>query len=263
MLAVVIYGISAVYSIFLWRKGFRQDNRVIYLLLFAGLGFHTVAMAKRGFTFSRCPVNNLYEATTFFAWTMTAAYMVIGLFRRFRFLGAFAAPLLFSLGVFALMRGLDEHGPQPQFTRGLSSLHASLILLAYGAFGLGSLAALMYLMQEHDLRFHKLRAMFALLPPIQRLEAVTGRMLVTGLSLLTVGLLFGAVWLKREKGVYFLPDFKIAWSALVWVFYLALLVLRWRFAQVGRRFAWGAVGGFCFVVLTFWGANQLSPIHNP
>ena len=36
-----------------------------------------------------------------------------------------------------------------------------------------------------------------------------------------------------------------------------------RFAQRGRRFAWSAVGGFVFVMLTFWGVYMLSGIHNP
>ena len=44
---------------------------------------------------------------------------------------------------------------------------------------------------------------------------------------------------------------------------LTLLILRWRFAQTGRRFAWGAVGSFAFVLLTFWGFSLLSGIHNP
>jgi len=50
----------------------------------------------------------------------------------------------------------------------------------------------------------------------------------------------------------------VVWSIFVWGLYLALLVLHWRFAQTGRRFAWGAVGGFAFVLLTFWGFSLLS-----
>ncbi|MBI3417317.1 MAG: cytochrome c biogenesis protein CcsA [Verrucomicrobia bacterium] len=259
---MVVYGISVVYSVFLWRKGFRQDNRVNFLLLLAGFGFHTIAMVLRGFSLSRCPVNNLYEAIAFIAWTIVTAYLVIGLLPRLRFLGAFASPVLFGLGVFAFMPGLDVHGPKPEFVNGWRSLHASLILLAYGAFGLGSVAAFMYLTQEHDLKFHKLRAILSRLPPIQKLELVTGRLLVSGFILLTGGLLAGTYWLKQDAGVYFTGDFKIVWSAFVWLLYLALLISRWRFAQSGRRFAWGAIGSFVFVMLTFWGSNLASTIHH-
>ena len=64
-LAVVIYGLAAVYTFFLWRKGFREDNRITYVLLAGAFVFHTVAMGLRGFSFQRCPVTNIYEAMTF------------------------------------------------------------------------------------------------------------------------------------------------------------------------------------------------------
>ena len=141
--AVIAYGLSAIYSVFLWRKGFRQADRVNYGLLLLAAIFHTNAMFKRGFSFDRCPVNNLYEATTFLLWTIAATYLVVGLWPRFRFLGAFAAPLLFSVGVVALMPGLDNpYGARPEFKHDWVSLHAALILLSYGAFGLSSVAGL-------------------------------------------------------------------------------------------------------------------------
>ncbi len=264
MLAVAVYGVSMIYSVFLWRKGFRQDNRVNYLLLLLGFAFHTLAMLKRGLSLSHCPVNNLYEATAFTLWTIVAAYLVIGLWPRLQFLGAFAAPVLLAVGVFALMPKLDSpHGPRPEFTHGWTSLHAALIMLAYGAFGLSCVAGLMYLTQEHDLKFHKLRAVFSLLPAIQRLEVIISRLLLAGFVLLTAGLAVGAHWVQKPEGVRFVEDPKVIWSLFVWLVYLGLLVLRWRFAQGGRRFAWGAIGSFVFVMLTFWGSNLLSSIHNP
>lgn len=264
LIAVIFYGFSALYSIFVFRKGFREDNRFNYFLLLGAFLFHTCAMFQRGFSLQRCPINNLYEATTFISWTIVATYLLLGLWSRLRFLGAFASPMLLAIGIFALMPSLDPpHDNHPTFTGGWMSLHAALILLAYGAFGLSSIAALMYLTQEHDLKFHKLRAVFSLMPPIQRLEVVVGRLLLAGFILLTAGLLAGAFWLKQTYLVYFKEDPKILWSIFVWLLYLVLLVMRWQFAQRGRRFAWGAIGGFAFVLLTFWGFNLLSSIHNP
>ncbi|HEY2081431.1 MAG TPA: cytochrome c assembly protein, partial [Verrucomicrobiae bacterium] len=95
LLAVILYGFSMVYSVFLWRKGFRQDNRLNYFLLLIGFGLHTTAMSIRGFDLKHCPVNNLYEATTFIGWTIVTAYLIFGAWPRLRFLGAFASPVLF------------------------------------------------------------------------------------------------------------------------------------------------------------------------
>ena len=260
---MIAYGLSATYSIFLLRRGFREDNRTNYLLLLAGFVFHTTAMFKRGFSLERCPINNLYEATIFIAWTIVASYLLIGTWSRLRFLGAFASPLLFAIGIFALMPQLDLPAAHPTVTGGWSSLHKALILLAYGAFGLSSVAGLMYLTQEHDLKFHKLRAVLSMLPPIQRLELVTARLLLAGFVLLSAGLVVSVIYLRQTHRVYFMNDAEMIYSAFVWLLYLVLLVLHWRFAQRGRRFAWGAIGGFAFVMLTFWGVYLLSGLHNP
>jgi ABC-type uncharacterized transport system permease subunit len=119
----------------------------------------------------------------------------------------------------------------------------------------------MYLSQEHDLKFHKLRAVFAVMPPIDRLEKITNRLLWAGLLLLTAGLAIIPLLLKDRPEFHVASDPKVIWSALVWCLYLGLLVLHARSAQSGRKFAWGAVASFAFVVLTFWGVNLLSPSH--
>ena len=264
LIAVVIYGISTVYSVFLWRKGFRQDDRICYGVLAAAFVFHSTALIQRGFSFSRCPVNNLYEAITFVMWTIVATYLVMGAWHRLRFVGAFAAPILFGIGVFAMMPALDVRKAEPEFASGaLASLHAALILLSYGAFGISSVAAIMYLTEEHDLKFHKMRAVLSLLPPIERLELIGGRLLLAGFALLTAGLALAPGLMKEEYGVYFRADPKIMWSLFVWCLYAGLLVARWWFSQRGRRFAWGTIGSFSFVLLTFWGVNLLSGVHHP
>ena len=254
-----------IYSVFLWRKGFRRDDHVNYFLLVLAFGLHTAGMVLRGFRLNHCPVTNLYEATTFVMWTMVAVYLVLGLWPRLRYLGAFASPILLGIGVFALMPSLDApHTARPGLPVAWTSVHAALMALAYGAFGLSSIAALMYLTQEHNLKLHKLQAIFSLMPPIQRLEAVVGRLLVSGFVLLSAGLALGAYDLLQLNDPHaYRGDPKIVWSAVVWLIYLGLIVMRWRFAQGGRRFAMGAIGSFAFVLLTFWGTNVLSPLHNP
>lgn len=266
LLAVLVYAMCTVYSVFLWRKGFRRDDITNYFLLLLGFGFHTAAIFKRGFILNHCPVYNIYEATTFFTWFSVLAYLVIGLWHRFRFLGAFFAPVLLAVGVFALMPILDPpHGPQPVFSgdRALESMHASISLLAYAAFGLSCASGMMFVTQEANLKRHKLNALRSLLPSIQRLELAVSRLMLTGWILLSLGLLAGAVYL-RKHAEQFNPqgDPKILWSAVVWVTYLALLILHKRHKLTGRRFAVAAIGGFLFVALTFWGTNLLSPMHH-
>ena len=129
--AVVVYGIGMLYSIFIWRRGFQKQSWVPFGLLAIAFALHTAAMISRGFSLQHCPVNNLYEATAFVLWTISLGSIVFGLWPRLRFLGVFTSPLLFCVGVFAMMPGLDpEYGDKPQFINGWSSLHAALIMLA-------------------------------------------------------------------------------------------------------------------------------------
>lgn len=262
LLAVVFYGLSTVYSVFLWRKGFRRDDWMNYILLAAGVALHTLAMTKRGLSLHSCPVNNLYEATTFLLWTLGMASLVYSLMPRLKFLCAFTSPVLFAVGVFALMPGLDPpHGAKPQFSGALRSLHAATILQAYGAFGLAAAAAAMFLAQQHDLKAHKLRALLSLLPSIQRLELVTTRLVMVGFVLLTVGLALGSQ-LPRNPGESFFADPKVVWSALLWLVYLEALLAHKFFGRSARPFAIGIIIAFVFLLLTFGLTNRFSPMHH-
>ena len=120
----------------------------------------------------------------------------------------------------------------------------------------------MFLTEQHDLKFHKLRAVLSLLPPIQRLEIITSRLVLAGFILFSIGLEAGH-YLPRSTNAGYWSDPKVVWSIFMWVVYLALLVSRRLFAQSSRRFAYGIVAAFVFLLLTFWGTNLLSPLHHP
>ncbi|MGN6643266.1 MAG: cytochrome c assembly protein, partial [Verrucomicrobiota bacterium] len=98
----------------------------------------------------------------------------------------------------------------------------------------------------------------------QRLERVMNRLLIGGILLLTLGLAFAPLLMHQveAQGGTFKADPILFYSIFIWFVYLLLLVMRWKFGQVGRRFAWGVVGSFAFLLLTFWGFILISPLHN-
>lgn len=264
IIAVLLYGVSLVYSVFLWRKGFRKDNHINYFIILSGCIFHTISLMQRGFSLNRCPVHNLYEAVSFVGWTISATFLVIGLLPRLRFVGVFASPILFCSGIFALALGINEKpGVDHDFTMPLVSPHAALVMLAYGAYGLSAIAGGMFLTQEHDLKFHKARAILSLLPPIQKLEVLISRLMLIGQILMTAGMALTPFLMLERYEKIFVPDLKTVWALLVWAMYAGLYFAHWKFAISGRRLAWGTVLSFAFVMLTFWGVNLLSDIHTP
>ena len=261
LLGVIFYGLNTLYSVFLWRRGFRHHDRMTTGLLLVGFLFHTWAMFSRGMTLHRCPIDNFYETVVFIIWTMVVVCLIVSLLPRFRFLGAFATPVIFILGVFALMPSLDA-AKSDGAVNWMRSLHASLTLLSYGAFGLGAVAASMFLTQERDLKSHKPRAVFSLLPPMERLEKSMTWLLFVGAFLLTLGLALAPPLVGQQTTKSRITnDPKVVWSIVVWVTYLFLLVRHKWFGLIGRRFAWGAILIFVFVLLTFWGVDLISPSH--
>src|SRR6185436_16429327 len=119
------------------------------------------------------------------------------------------------LGVFGLMPALDTTGSRFEAGAAWLSLHVALFALAYGAFGLSCIAAVMYLTQERDLKLHKLRALLAHLPPIQRLETVSSGLLLTGFVMLTAALVVSFFGVERIDFQHWRQDPKIMWSIFV------------------------------------------------
>lgn len=262
-LAVGLYSLSTAYGLRLRHKGFQRGDWITYMLVLAGGLVHTVALLLRGFALGRCPTTNLYEAIVFVGWGIAAAYVLVGLAPRFRFLGVVVAPWLVGLGVLALMPGLDAARPWPGVALSLGTLHRTFILLAFGSFGLGAGAGLMWLLQDYDLKFAVLRALRARLPAIEGLELTVRWSLGVGLGLLTVGLGLGMAYLNRRRGVWFSADPVVLYAAGVWLWYAGLVVGPRLLGAHGRRLAWAAVASFALVALTFWGFYLLSPLHRP
>ena len=252
------------HSIFMWRKGFRNHDWIIWGALAAGFSVQTLVMLQRGLSLSHCPINNLFEAFAFVLWTLVLVSLGVSLIARLRFVAAFAAPVIFAIGVFTIMPALDTpYANKPEFHNALRSAHAALGLLSYGAFGLASVAGFMFLTQERDLKHHRLRAFLSLLPPMERMERTISYLAFTGLGLLTLALALTPFLVFEQKThTRITNDIKVSWSMVVWAAYFLLLLGHVRFGQTGRKLAWGSIGVFAFVLLTFWGINLLSPTHS-
>lgn len=222
----------------------------------AGFLLQCSALYLRGEQIGHCPVTNLYEVMTFFTWALALNYIVIGPVFRISLIGLFTGPLILMVNLLALLvPGIDE--PHPLSVMGAAlEMHISLCLLAYGTLGLSAMTALLYLILDHFLKVRANPALMIKFPPIGELEKVSRRVAILGFVLLTAGLAFGfMIPLKADDYV------KIAWTSLVWVVYGSILLGRILSRLSPTRFAWATVGSFVFLLLTFWGVNSLSRLH--
>src|SRR6266404_4236538 len=173
------------------RGGVFRPVRFNFFAVGLGFIFQTAFLSVRGHEVGRCPITNLFEVIIFVAWSVALFYIVIGPAYRLSLMGAFTAPLVVLLQLFALIAPLDQRQAVKLPPNSWLEFHASISLVAYGAFALACIVGVMYLVQERQLKTHQLRSIFYHLPPLSDLFAAITRLLWWGFALYTLGLISG------------------------------------------------------------------------
>ncbi len=229
-----------------------RPGRSNFFAIIAGFLLQTAFLGVRGQALGRCPLTNLFEVFIFMAWSVALIYMVVGPTYRLSLMGAFTAPLVLFIQTFALLAPIDRpHAPKMAVNPWLE-FHASMSIVAYGAFALACIAGLMYLLQERQLKTHQLHSVFQNLPPLTELYAAIVRLLWLGFGLYTAGLVSG--FFTGEP----LPRVKMACAIAVWIFYGAILQGRHLFRLAPRHVAMLCVVAFSAAVSVLWGITFVS-----
>lgn len=255
-LATLGYLASAGWGLYALGSQRPVANRWTFLLILTAFLLHTLFLQQRGEAIQHCPITNLFETLAFFSWSLALTYLVVGPAYRMSILGAFTAPAVFLINFFALAAPIDVPGAMPHLGWQLE-LHATLALLGLGVLGIAAMAGVAYLIQERQLKRHVLSSWFYALPNVGRLEQAQQQVLVWGFAIFSAGAFLG----------FFIPHHgpddwvKIAWSAMVWCLYAALVVVLGLGRLSHKKTALLSVAGYVFILLTFWGINSLSEAH--
>jgi HemX protein len=233
-----------------------QPSRFSFLAIGLGFIFQTAFLSVRGHALGRCPLTNLFEVLIFLAWSIALIYMLVGPAYRLSLMGAFTAPLVFLIQAFALIAPIDvRHAiklpPNPWL-----EFHASISLIAYGAFGLACIAGVMYLVQERQLKTHQLHSIFYHLPPLTDLFAAIMRLLWFGFALYTLGLVSG-FFTGRP-----LPRLQMICAFGLWILYAAILQGRHLRRVAPKRIAALCIIGFSAALTLLWGITFSAQTHS-
>ena len=87
--------------------------------------------------------------------------------------------------------------------------------------------------------------------------AITDSLVYAGLSFLTVGMLFGALWAKEAWGHYWAWDPKETWAAITWLCYLLYMHFRRINPKEWRKACWILLLAFVCLQICWWGINYL------
>ena len=78
-----------------------------------------------------------------------------------------------------------------------------------------------------------------------------------GISLITIGMLFGALWAKEAWGQYWSWDPKETWAAITWFAYLVYVHYRQIPTHRPRLALWVLLISFVLLQMCWWGINYL------
>jgi ABC-type uncharacterized transport system permease subunit len=251
-LATCCYLVAVIRTVLMLRGGVFQPGKFNFFAIATGFVFQTIFLSIRGQVLGRCPITNLFEVFIFLAWSVALIYMVVGPTYRLSLMGAFTAPLIFLIQLFALLAPIDRPpGPKIVVNPWLE-FHASFSMIACGAFALACVAGIMYLVQERQLKMRELHSVFYHLPPLNDLFAAITRLLWLGFGLYTVGLASG--FFTGQP----LPRLKIIGAIGVWLLYGAILQGRHLRRLAPRRVAALCVVAFSAAVSLLWGISFVS-----
>jgi cytochrome c-type biogenesis protein CcsB len=226
----------------------------------AGLLSHAVAIGIEAARIHRLPVTDVRSALSFYAFLVTVAFFALYLRYRITSLGLFMPPFVFVLTLISVFRPVRPFDVSA-FRGGWLAVHISSSILGYTGFFLTFVAAVMYLMQERELKAKAPRAFYFRLPSLELCDELYYRSLLFGLPLLTVGILTGFVWASRTWKGPWEYDPKVLASLLTWLIYLVLFSTRVSGGWRGRHAAYVAILGFAAVMATFLGISFLSGTH--
>ena len=244
--ATLCYFAAIIRTVVSLRARVFRRSRVVFLSIALGFLLQTAFLSIRGHTLGSCPITNLFEVLVFLAWSIALIYMLIGTAYRLSLMGAFTAPLVFLLQITALVLPIDIPRASRVSPNPWLEFHASISIIAYGAFALACVAGAMYLVQERQLKTHQLRSIFYHLPPLPNLFSAMTRLLWFGFILYSAGLISG--FFVSEP----LPWTKIALAIAIWVLYGAILRSRYLRWVAPRRVATLCMVAFVVALSLLW-----------
>lgn len=242
-------------------------TRLGFLLTVIACALHFVSLLGRGMAAdpNRVPWGNMYEFTLSGSFVVTLLYLV--LYKKFGL--AWMGPIVVGFVLTVLMVAViwlhDEVAP---LTEALNSpwlvIHVVSAVIATGAFTLGGIASLMYLVKERRLAKDAEReapkgGWLDRVPTPERLDKLAYRVHAFAFPVWTFAVLItGPIWAHEAWSRYWNWDPKEVWAFITWVVYAGYLHARATAGWKGRKAAMLALVGLGTLWFNFIGINYFS-----
>lgn len=184
------------------------------------------------------PAGSVREAVGFLAWVLVAAFLFAQLRRRLDAVGAFVAPAAVLL---LLASGVAPHQQDMELMGILGRVHISLATVGVSIFALATGLAVLYLLEERQLKHKKFGPLVKHGTALVTLDTLSLRCVQIGFPIFTAAMITGAYW-SAQRSFGLRPEYIMALAA--WIAFGVLLMARVTAGWQGRRAAYITIGGF-------------------
>lgn len=247
---------------FLFSRRELQD-RLGLACVVAGWTLETVTLGLRWTQAGHFPVVGAYESLTTLSWAVVTVYLVLAWRTGVKALGLYvtAAVLLF------LTIAGARYSPPLGLTTALRSdivvIHVAVMFTALAAFLVAGGAALIYLVEDFELKRRHIRPVLGRLPALRTLDQLVGHAVLFGLPFLSMGIAAGVIRAAVYGGPHWWRDAVVLLAVAAWVIYAGAACGRLASGWSGRRSAWLAVAGLvCLLAIRLVAVPYLSGFHS-
>jgi ABC-type uncharacterized transport system permease subunit len=251
-IGTVLYALSFLFALVSITSEKRLIRSVFMTLLVGGFIFQSLGLYFRGIDERAFPLTNPFEILQVLSWSAVCVNLILRPLFRLNLLNFFSAGLATLLGALSLGNPHWDYTAIPTHigSNPWVGFHAVLAVFSYGVFGVLAITSLMYLIQNYGLNRRKAGGIFSLLPAIRQLEDINSKLIVFGVSVLTVAVAIGCLnWIALPGTIGAL---KLFVAIAVWAAYLCLLVLRNTNRLIASPFARACVILFAAALLSLW-----------
>ena len=252
-IALLSYLISALgYTFYLvYREP--AVNLLSAVSLGIGLASHTVTIALRSIETGHGPYTTGFEITSFLGWVIVVTFFLTEYKYKIKDLGAFVIPVAFLILFYSAFQSREVLLIDESSTMFWLTMHRTLSIIGYAAFAIAFGVALMYLIQEHQVKSKKLGVMYFRMPSLEVLDELNYKVIAIGFPLFTLGFMTGSIWnVKTDESFFSWDVLRTLPLVIVWFIYFGIFFGRILVGWRGKKAAQGAILGFAAIIVTYF-----------
>ena len=228
-------------AFFAWK----EQQAKVYGFTFLGLAIFFAFILGLWITLERPPLRTMGETRLWYSFFLPLAGIIVYSRWRYKWILSFSTVLsLVFICVNLLKPGIHSKSLMPALQSPWFAPHVIVYMFSYALLGAATLMAI------YILFFRKKRT-------TENEMDITDNLVYVGLTFLTLGMLFGALWAKEAWGHYWAWDPKETWAAITWLCYLLYIHFRRTDSKEWRKACWILLLAFVCLQICWWGINYL------